>query len=72
MQLWELVTQSVRLLFVCLVLENEIFREGSWEGNMDIKWVKRDKTGACKNGPNPHKDGLEATLLSPQSGLRCQ
>lgn len=71
-QWWELVTQSVRPLFVCLVLENEIFREGSWEGNMDIKWVKRGKTGACKNGPNPHKDRLEATLVSLQSSLRCQ
>lgn len=52
--LWN-YTVYVRSLFLCLVLEDEVFRAGGWEGNIDIKWVKKVKTETCMNGSDPHK-----------------
>lgn len=69
--LWN-YTVYMRSLFLCLVLENEVFRADGWEGNTDIKWVKKDKIETCMNGSDPHRANWGHVGLSPHSSLQSQ
>lgn len=63
MQLWELVAVSITLSFSLLMLELEIRRVGSWEGNVEEK-QKRAKTSWNSQGQaGVHKYRLKSVSV---------